>query len=56
MNDADKIRKFRERAEGWSLNDDKAWVKVKVGEMRAVLKALDHKRVTPLKERPYNFP
>lgn len=40
MTDEEKIQRFIRRMNGWSLNDDEAWVKVKLGEMRAIVKAL----------------
>jgi hypothetical protein len=35
------VRKFRSRAQYWRNNSDKAWVSVKLGEIRAVVDALD---------------
>lgn len=43
-NDEVNISKFRSRTGGWALNDDKAWVSVKLGEMRSVLRQLDAAR------------
>lgn len=44
MSDADQIEKLRQRVKGWSLNDDSAWIKVKAGELRAALRAIDTKK------------
>lgn len=39
--DLELISKFRARTAGWGLSDGKAWVNVKLEEMRAVLTELD---------------
>lgn len=41
MRDDELIETFRKRAQSWAWNDDTAWVKVKLGEMRAILRILD---------------
>lgn len=37
----DRIAKLRQRMEGWGRNDDPAWIKVKLGELRALFRAYD---------------
>lgn len=39
MSDDEIIERLRKRMDGWSLNDDSAWLKVKVGELRVLFRA-----------------
>ena len=47
MSEEEIIAKLRERTKGWALNDDKAWIKVKLGEVRAALEVIDRNPPVP---------
>ena len=53
MSDKDSIEKLRKRMDGWGLNDDPAWLKVKLGELRALFRAYD-KRAHPTPSKDTN--